>query len=156
MGMLCVSVGTCYSHCRICPDAWNHVSFCCRTHGILSMGGGNACCSMWTSCLECLWLSMVRGPKETSLWIWKVLHSCWLSWASLLSCGKIETSPPWVQLQIFVLSSVWQLGTSFCEVWQGHHCCTEGCPLASWEKCYPPIGSLLLEPVGKVPPCGGL
>ena len=30
-------------------------------------------------------------------------------------------------------------------------CCTEGCPPVSLEKCYPPIGILLLEPEGKGP-----
>ena len=81
---------------------------------------------MRTSCLEGLWLSLARGPEETSLWIWKVLCSCWSSWASPLSCGKIETSPC-VRWQIFILSGVQQLGTSFCEVWQGHH----------WQKAVP-------------------
>ena len=82
-----------------------------------SFEGRNACCSVRTSCLESLWLSLVRGPEGTSLWIWKVLHSCWSGLASPLSHGKIETSPPCVQLWMFVLFSVWRLGTSVCEVW---------------------------------------
>ena len=40
VGMLCVSTGTCYSHCGICPNAWNHVSLCHGIHGILLMGVG--------------------------------------------------------------------------------------------------------------------
>ena len=55
-----------------------------------SLEGGNACCGVRTSCLESLWLSLVRRPEGTSLWIWKVLHSCWLGWASPLSTGRLR------------------------------------------------------------------
>ena len=59
-------------------------------------------------------MSLVRGPGETSPWIWKVLHPCWSSWVPppevqeerllplgfsgrqffCLMHGNLETHPP--------------------------------------------------------------
>ena len=106
VGMLHISVGTCHPHCGICPVAWNNVSLCHRIHGIL-LKVENTCCGVRTSCLESHWSSLARGPGGTSLWIEKVLHSCWSSWASSPGCRKIETSASCVQWYMFLSFSLW-------------------------------------------------